>query len=344
MVKEVVPGIFQIGQKKRSRLASFSVNVFVIAGKDGLVFDAGMGDRKSGDYLAGQIRKIEQTMRNRGEECAITRVLPSHGHWDHFSGAEGLRKRLGLRVLATPAMRKHMTSRSLYRKSFRKEAAFHAKPYPWPVHAIKGVARNIVSDFFMFLYGVRFVKEPIEVVEEGSSLTIHGEAWEIHGVPGHCDDDIVLFNRDRGILFCGDIVLRTINTWIGPPRSNLELYIKALHTLKTFPGLRMILPSHGSPITEPYIRLDQAIAHRHKRTDEVIGIVQRAGESGIDFDSVMDAIYPGQNVTERFIANGWVYLTLEFLMKNQMVGTTIRNNRLYFNTTGTHPEKVNQTD
>lgn len=334
MFKEVAPGIFKIVQKKRSRLAAFSVNVYVIAGKDGLVFDSGMGDRKSGAYLARQVRHIEETMRERGEACSITRVLPSHGHWDHFSGVEGLRERLGLRVLATPKMRPHMRSRRLYRKSFRKEIRFEAKPDPWPIRILQGFARNLVSDFFMFVYGVRFVNEPMEMVEEGASLTIHGEAWEIHGVPGHCDDDIVLFNRERGILFCGDIVLRVINTWIGPPRSNLDLYMKALDTLRSFPGLKLILPSHGSPITDPYTRLDQAIAHRHKRRDEVIGIVEKAGGRGIDFDRIMDMIYPGQNVTERFIAHGWVYLTLQSLMETHVVETSIRQNRLYFRMAG----------
>lgn len=336
MAEEVAPGIFLVRQKKRSRLASFSVNVYVIGGKDGLVFDAGMGDKHSGRKLVRQIRLIEDTMRKRGQECTITRVLPSHGHWDHFSGIEYVRKHLGLNVMATPKMRQTISSKSVYKQSFRKEARFVARPDPLPVRVLRTLAKRLVSEYFMAVYGVRFVKEPMTMVSEGSSLVINGEPWEIHGVPGHCDDDIVLFNRQRGILFCGDIVLRVINTWIGPPRSDLELYIKALHTLKSFPGLKLILPAHGSPISEPYERLDQAIAHRHKRTDEVVGIVEKAGDTGIDFDGIMNDIYPGQNVTERFIAQGWVYLTLQSLLDKQAVDTSIRNNRLYFHAIESH--------
>lgn len=66
MLNEVAPDIFRISQNKRTWFAPFSVNVFVIAGENGLVFDAGMGGRKSGEFMGEQIREIEALMKQRG--------------------------------------------------------------------------------------------------------------------------------------------------------------------------------------------------------------------------------------------------------------------------------------
>jgi glyoxylase-like metal-dependent hydrolase (beta-lactamase superfamily II) len=127
MAEEVAPGIFRIGLRRRNRIAPFSVSVYVIAGEDGLVFDGGLGGRKAGRFLHREIRSIEATMAARGIPCSITRVLPSHGHWDHFSGVAYMKKHLGLTVLSTPKMFESMGSRSNYRESFWKEREIDRK-------------------------------------------------------------------------------------------------------------------------------------------------------------------------------------------------------------------------
>lgn len=323
MAREVAPGVFLITQKKRTRFAPFSVNVYVIAGEDGLVFDAGMGGRKNADRLARQIREIEALVRNRGQVCRITRVLPSHGHWDHFSGIEGLRDHLNLEVLATPTMQKTIGSRARYRESFRREYAVIETPMPWYRRWVRVMGQALTDALFFAIYRVRFVTGPMALIETPSVLHINGDAWELIDMPGHCDDDVVLFNRDRGLLLCGDIVLRAVNTWLGPPRSDLKQYMATLARLSALPGLSLILPAHGSPIPEPYQRLQQALDHRRKRTLEIIDLIRQAGPSGITFESLFRHLYPSLSLKERFIARGWILLTLQYLVDENTIAKRI---------------------
>lgn len=327
MQREVAPGVFLISQRKRTRFAPFSVNVYVIAGENGLVFDGGMGGKKVTDALVRQIRNIEDTLKARGEACHITRVLPSHGHWDHFSGIEGLRKKLGLQVLATPGMKDSIGSKTIYRQNFRKEAQFIDTPDSY----VRRWTHALMDALFFWAYSVTFVSGPMEMVDEHTIFEINGESWELLHMPGHCDDDIVLFNRSRGVLLCGDIVLRAVNTWLGPPRSNLEQYLETLEKLMALPGLTLILPAHGSPITDPYKRLNDAANHRRKRTVEVLTLIKQAGSDGVDFETLFTTIYPSLTLKERFIARGWVLLTLQYLIqKNRVNSQTIKAKTRFF--------------
>ncbi|GAB6098012.1 MBL fold metallo-hydrolase [Desulfatiferula olefinivorans] len=336
MVREVAPGVFLITQKKRTRFAPFSVNIYVIAGENGLVFDAGMGGRKNAERLARQIREIETLVRSRGQACRITRVLPSHGHWDHFSGIEGLSRRLGLEVLATPAMQNTITSRVRYRKSFRKECAVIETPMPVYRRWSRTLGQALADALFFAVYRVRFVTGPVTLIGTPSVFHIGGQDWELMAMPGHCDDDVVLFNRTRGLLLCGDIVLRAVNTWLGPPRSDLRKYMATLDRLAALPGLSLILPAHGSPIDEPYQRLAQASDHRRKRTLEIINLIRQAGSDGISFDQLFTHLYPSLSFKERFLARGWILLTLQYLIDEHTIARRIVNRTLVFHL----PEKA----
>ena len=330
MITEVAPDIFRIGQKKRSWIAPFSVNVYVIAGEDGLVFDAGLGGRKACDRMVSQIRDIEALMEQRGKPCRITRLLVSHGHWDHFSGAAGLRDRLGLRILANSRTARTMASRKNYRRSFRGETALIHDGRSWFFRTCAALGQYILDTLFFQAFRVRFVPGPVETVSDRQILTIGDSAWELRLMPGHCDDDMVLVNHEQGVLLCGDIVLRAVNTWLGPPRSNLANYMKSLELIAAIPGLRLILPAHGSPVTEPYKRLREASEHRKKRTLELLRFIQKKGKKGAAFDHIFHNFYPALGYTERIIARGWILVTLMDLMERGLIVTEIVKKKKIF--------------
>ena len=330
MLREVAHGIFLISQRKQTRLAPFFVNLYVIGGENGLVFDAGMGGRKSGAYLARQIRIIEKRMRERGETCRITRVLPSHGHWDHFSGVEYLRKTLGLKVLATPKLQQTILTKQQYRDSLRRETRLIQTPVSRFRKSLYRLTHWLRDELFSQAFKVAYVTGPVDTISDQAVFSINNETWHLMEMPGHCDDDIVLFNRSRGILLCGDIVLRSVNTWIGPPRSDLALYMDSLKKIRALKGLTLILPAHGSPIDQPYERLDQALEHRRKRTREVQTLVRGAGDRGIDFNTLFKTIYPSCSFQDRIITRGWILLTLKYLMDRDCIASRTEGGRVLF--------------
>lgn len=310
---EAAPGIFRITQTMGWQQIRSSVNVYVIPGRNGLVFDSGYGNSRSLARLGRGIADISAQMTARGKDGTVTRALASHGHWDHFSGLWFLQQGLGLEILATARQAGKIESKAGYRHYFWEEREMLNRPAPSFLRPAYGLRNRLVNSLLMRLCRIGFVPGPVTVVDENAILTINGETWEIIPVPGHCDDDIVLFNRDRGILLAGDLVLRRITTWLGPPKSDLGDYMTSLERLSRLPGLRLILPAHGSPVTDPYDRLRNAITHRRRRTDQVRRLIADSGIRGLSFGALYDRLYPGKRL-QRPLLGGWITVTLKYLL------------------------------
>ena len=314
-VTQVAAGIFRVTQTLRFLGTRFSVNVYVLAGENGLVFDAGYGNRTSRNQLAEAIGQIETLGSSAGDVCRIRRVIPSHSHWDHFSGMAYLQKKPGLELLATEKQIQVIQSARRYRNLFGAPHSFYKKPGPGIPRAIQFIKSRLGRQLFLSLLGVKFVSGAVRVLEEGTVLDTGQDQWDVIELPGHTDDDLSLYCRDKGILLCGDLLLRKVTTWLGPPRSNLKTYIRSLESILALPGLKLILPAHGSPVTEPADRVRQAIAHRHERTGQIADLVQRAGASGISCEAVCRSIYPAVPMFRRHIFEGWICVTLEHLVE-----------------------------
>lgn len=330
MVKKVAPDLFMITQTAKGRFIKFSVNVFIIGGVDGLIFDAGYGKRKANNYLAAQIKQIEKEMRDNGRECNITSILPSHGHWDHFSGVTKLRDKLGVTVLATKRMLKSIGSKKNYIESYQNANELIELPSSAFRKSLRKTSNLLLNELIMVLLGVNFVTGPLKLVGENSTIFINKKPWKIILLPGHCDDAIVLYNRKDGILLCGDNILRSVTTWLGPPKSDLKAYIRSLEYLLTLPDLKLILPAHGSPITEPVKRIKETINHRHQRTKEMRVIISQTGNAGISFDEIFKKFYPTVKFYEKYILTGWILTTLEYLIQKKEIVSFIEEKRKKF--------------
>ncbi len=101
MLKEIKPEIFVITAKSLWSAVRPSVNIYVLAGAESLVFDAGYGTRKEVLAVKKNLDRIEKIMKSRGKSFNVTWILPSHSHYDHFSGASGLKKLTGAKIILT---------------------------------------------------------------------------------------------------------------------------------------------------------------------------------------------------------------------------------------------------
>lgn len=331
-IKEVAPDIFMITQAITQKHLKSSVNLFVIAGKDGLVFDSGYGGRQKKSCLVNALGKISHLKKSRGEACVITRAMPSHGHWDHFSGLGHLQDALGLEILATQKQAKKIGSKKSFKDSFREDFPLFNPPTPKFFEVCHNLGDSLVNELFMKLARVSFVSGPINIIDENTQLTVNGEPWQVIPVPGHCDDDIVLYNRERGILLGGDIILRRITTWLGPPRSNLKDYLKSLELLMKLPNLKLILPAHGSSISNPVKRIQGAIDHREKRTKDLFLLLLRSGKRGLSFGEIFHAFYPKSPLFKRSLLEGWILVTLQYLFEKGDIITSFGGRNMIFKT------------
>ncbi len=313
-IQEVAPGIFRIIQTINR--FKFSVNVYVIAGHDGLVFDSGFGSRRAGNALVKGIDRISDLSRDRGrpgQRFRVSRAIASHGHWDHFSGLAHLQTRLGLAILATENQALKFGAKENYKHFFWEERKMFESQVPGSDNSGRRIRNHLINELLIKLFRIRFIPGEIIPVRDHQRLSINGQPWEVIPAPGHCDDDIVLFNRATGVLLGGDLVLRSVTTWLGPMKSDLALYLKSLERIKQLPGLNLILPAHGSPIINPGERIQEAIDHRKKRTDEVWQLVLASRGKGLSFEEIYGRIYPGKQF-QRGLFGGWIVVTLKYLL------------------------------
>jgi len=107
--------------------------------------------------------------------------------------------------------------------------------------------------------------------------------------PGHTPDHVSFWlERDRG-LFTGDTVLGRGTSVIDPPEGDLGHYLRSLRRLRELEP-RTIYPGHGPVVLHAVDKLDEYLAHREEREEQVLAALR----GGLDTpDAMVEAIYDG---------------------------------------------------
>lgn len=109
-------------------------------------------------------------------------------------------------------------------------------------------------------------------VDDGAILQVGEAAVEVIHTPGHAPGLICLFLREEGVLFSGDHILGLGTTAIGPPLGDMAQYIESLRKLLNY-DIKVICPGHGPLIREPRRKIEELIAHRIDRENQVLGLL-----------------------------------------------------------------------
>ena len=115
--------------------------------------------------------------------------------------------------------------------------------------------------------------------------------WHLRAIhtPGHCSNHICLALPEENTLFCGDQLMAWSTTVILPPDGSVTDYLASLEVLKKRPET-IYRPTHGAAIEKPHAHIEQVIAHRLHRIEQVFDAVA----SGLgDIPSMRVRIYHG---------------------------------------------------
>ena len=331
-MQEVYPDIFLIKEKGTFGAIKPPENIYILAGSDGIIFDAGYGTKKAVKYLIKEIKRIEEIYNEKNKEFKLTRILVSHCHPDHFSGLKRIRKALGIKVTLTKKSAEIIKNKSSFIKSFETDA------YGDYLRIRKKLSRRIINVFRNFgsrvfyqrMYGVSYIDDPDEIIDSNSEILINGELWKIFPSPGHAIDHISLYNVEKGILFSGDNILRSITTWLGPPNCDIADYINSIETIQKLPNLKLILAAHGSPIENPKERIAEILLHRKEREQQVLNIIYDNYVNGIAPKDIIKSIYPQDSRFLHQIARGWIVLTLKMLEENNLIKRQDEKKKILF--------------
>ncbi|MFX1274175.1 MAG: MBL fold metallo-hydrolase [Promethearchaeota archaeon] len=331
-MKEIFPGIFLITEKGAFGVIKPPLNIYIIAGEQGLIYDAGYGKRNAVKYLIKEINKIKTNYNNQNKDFNLVRIIPSHAHPDHFSGLKKIRDKLDVKVAITQKMAEIVSDKLAFYKSFEdthEDYFLIQKKRKKESIGIK-LRRFITRTFYRRGYGVAYINNPDEIIEENIEFVINNDKWKVLHTPGHSIDHISLYNEKKGILLAGDNILRTKTTWLGPPGSNIQDYLNSLKKIHELPKLEIILPSHGSHIENPKERIEEIISHRNNRTQQVLDMINEFSDIGITLKDIIRNLYPKHSRFMHNVARGWVCLTLKMLEDEKLIRKEIsRINREY---------------
>jgi glyoxylase-like metal-dependent hydrolase (beta-lactamase superfamily II)/8-oxo-dGTP pyrophosphatase MutT (NUDIX family) len=101
--------------------------------------------------------------------------------------------------------------------------------------------------------------------------------WYLEAVhtPGHASGHLAFYERRYRLLFAGDMVSTLSSVVIAPPDGNLAVYLHSLERLRAL-DCRLLLPGHGSASARPQQTIDETIAHRVKREEQLLAALGSA--------------------------------------------------------------------
>jgi endoribonuclease LACTB2 len=131
-------------------------------------------------------------------------------------------------------------------------------------------------------------------IEDGEVIELHeastGLTWRLRAMwtPGHARGHLSFYEERTGSLLTGDCVVGFGTVVIAPPEGNMNDYLASLRRYLELPRLTALMPGHGAVIADARGRIEEYIAHRHDREEQIV-VAMRAGASAIP--QIVKAVY-----------------------------------------------------
>jgi len=168
------------------------------------------------------------------QHLSIQEVVITHSHEDHFGAAGNLKVERGFPVKAHP-------------------------------DAIVILAEPQLLKLRWFQRQFWGTPDPIEAEVLGDVLEVENRIFEVIETPGHSPDHIVLFERESGFLFSGDVVVGSLDLAI---RADFDIWgildsLKKLQTLESsiiFSGSGRVIKHPRTVLTGHIARIETQLA------------------------------------------------------------------------------------
>jgi len=137
--------------------------------------------------------------------------------------------------------------------------------------------------------GARIVA-PCGVLDETDVIVNDGDVIDdlrVVATPGHTNEHVCYLTPD-GDLFTGDTILGAGTTTILPPDGHMGDYIRSLQRLRALQPKR-IFPAHGPTRDDAVALIDQYIAHRLEREQQVLDAIAAGARTPAEMRAT---IYP----------------------------------------------------
>lgn len=254
----VAEGVYQV--KLPVPLPLIFVSVYLIEGDDGwTVVDAGYEYPDTYEVWQSAAQSI-------GVDLArdVARVVITHAHPDHIGAARWLEQLSGAPVYmldgAIP------DARRLWEEDRGAE--------PFMREMIRnGMSREKAEKAGFGARSTLALPDEITPLAAGEKLELGGSAARVIHAPGHADNQLMLHDEERGILYAADHILLKITPNVGLwPESKpqpLAQYLDSISALRCLDA-SLVLPGHGPVFHDLAGRIDELLAHHDERLDAML--------------------------------------------------------------------------
>jgi glyoxylase-like metal-dependent hydrolase (beta-lactamase superfamily II) len=135
----------------------------------------------------------------------------------------------------------------------------------------------------------------------GDGFRIEATEFRLRAVhtPGHASNHLCYLLEEERLLFSGDHIMQGSTVVIAPPDGDMAAYLDSLARVRGL-RLRSIAPGHGHLIDDPAQVIDDYVAHRLEREQQVL-----------------DAVAAGDRTTAEIVARLYVDLIEELVPRAQ---------------------------
>ncbi|WP_044879839.1 MBL fold metallo-hydrolase [Paenibacillus sp. IHBB 10380] len=125
----------------------------------------------------------------------------------------------------------------------------------------------------------------ITIVKGESHLELGGLSWLVIETGGHAPGHLSLYNRDFGLMMCGDAVLPQISPNVSLiPGSDPEPLNTFMNSLLKFNNVevKQAFPGHRNPFSTFHKRIEDLLAHHEQRLLEIEKLLIQSPQSGYE--------------------------------------------------------------
>jgi ribonuclease/clavin/mitogillin len=104
--------------------------------------------------------------------------------------------------------------------------------------------------------------------------------WHLEALhtPGHAPGHLAFFEPSYRLLIAGDMVSTLSSIVIAPPDGDLRVYLNSLQRLLAL-NSRLLLPAHGNVTARPRETIEEGLAHRAKREEQLLAALRPEARS-----------------------------------------------------------------
>ena len=260
-----------------SPLTYHGTNTFIIGTDETAIIDPG-------PMIEAHLQNVLRLLKSRPP---VKYILVTHSHVDHSQMARPLSDALGVPIYA-------------FGDSYAGRSTFMQKLAKSGVFAEGGGTEH---DF-----------HPDVCLLDGEKLSLGAQEIGAIWTPGHMSNHMCFSYND--CLFTGDHIMGWASTMIAPPAGDLGAYLRVCAALLERDEC-LYYPAHGDPIKDGKKRVSKLIAHRKKRTAQILHYLRQAPHSA---QTLYQRIYPNLSSDLQPIALRTVMSHLLDLYQNGQIG------------------------